>query len=164
MIEMKDKLYLKIINFNFNLAEASYADLEKLVQILKGNTLNNWNALKNSYLLKSEKVMNWWRQEIKDFNEKLKKEIVSLYKFQQNQQEENFYECKEDLYEILFTQKIQMDKFSKGLWIYLKKEKISDCLKLLSNMDSQKLYYQNIDNNIKMNDLQNNILKIAKII
>ncbi|CAD8120545.1 unnamed protein product [Paramecium sonneborni] len=46
MIEQENKSYINLFNENQNLAESSYTDLEKLVQILGGNTLNLWNAQK----------------------------------------------------------------------------------------------------------------------
>ncbi|CAD8213107.1 unnamed protein product [Paramecium pentaurelia] len=74
-IEIQNKSYLEIMNNNFNPADFSDTDLEKLVQIVQGKNLNEWKAQKDSYLQKLSKVMDWWEKEIKAFNEKLKNEI-----------------------------------------------------------------------------------------
>lgn len=50
MVEQENKSCLNFIIENDKLTELSYSDLEKLVQIVEGNTLNDWIAKKNSYL------------------------------------------------------------------------------------------------------------------
>lgn len=40
---MENKSYSKLINEN-NLAEYSYSDLEKLVQMVKGKVLDDWDV------------------------------------------------------------------------------------------------------------------------
>lgn len=78
MIEMENKSYFNIINNISHLSQSSNSDLEKLVQILEGNTLKNWNTQKESYLIQLEKVKNWWGQEIYGFKEKLEKELKEM--------------------------------------------------------------------------------------
>ncbi|CAD8130280.1 unnamed protein product [Paramecium sonneborni] len=48
IIEHENKSYINLINDNINLAESSYTDLEKLVQIIEGNSLNQCNTQKIS--------------------------------------------------------------------------------------------------------------------
>ncbi|CAD8214030.1 unnamed protein product [Paramecium pentaurelia] len=78
-IEIQDESYLKIINNKINPTDLSNKDLEKLVQIVQGTTLNERKASKDSYLQKLQKVMDWWGKEIKAFNEKLKKEMKKKF-------------------------------------------------------------------------------------
>ncbi|CAD8100929.1 unnamed protein product [Paramecium sonneborni] len=79
MIEQENTQYINLISNNMNIAKSSYSDLEKLVQIIVGNTLNLWNTQKNFYLMKLEKAKNWWVQEIQAFNQKIKKEMNQIH-------------------------------------------------------------------------------------
>ncbi|CAD8117097.1 unnamed protein product [Paramecium primaurelia] len=67
---MQNKLYLNIITENTNIFESSYTYLEKLIKILEGTTLKNWNDQRNYYLMKLQKVSDWWAKEIKFFNQR----------------------------------------------------------------------------------------------
>ncbi|CAD8167827.1 unnamed protein product [Paramecium pentaurelia] len=58
-IEKENQSYLNLINENTNLAESSYKDLEKLVNIVEGQTLIDWNEQKNSQMIELDKTMNW---------------------------------------------------------------------------------------------------------
>lgn len=53
-IEKENQSYTNLINENSNLAESSYAVLEKLVSIVERKTLNEWNVLKNSIIIELE--------------------------------------------------------------------------------------------------------------
>ncbi|CAD8112411.1 unnamed protein product [Paramecium sonneborni] len=70
--------YFNIINQSTNLAESSYADLEKLVQIVIGTKLNDLNGEKNWFLMKLEKTQNCLVQEIEGFIQKFKKEMQEI--------------------------------------------------------------------------------------
>ncbi|CAD8131256.1 unnamed protein product [Paramecium sonneborni] len=78
MIEHENKQYINLIYDNRNLAESSYNNLEILVSILEGNTLDSWNVQKNLQLKKLEKAKNWLSQEVNAFNEKIKNELDQL--------------------------------------------------------------------------------------
>ncbi|CAD8142251.1 unnamed protein product [Paramecium pentaurelia] len=81
-IEKENQSFINIINKNINLVESSYIDIEKLVNIEEGSTLNDWNAEKNSYMIEQDKKKNWWGQHIQAFIEKSKngiEQIQSLY-------------------------------------------------------------------------------------
>ncbi|CAD8208998.1 unnamed protein product [Paramecium pentaurelia] len=97
-IEKENQSYFNIINENTNLAESSYTDLEKLVNIVEGSTLNDWNAQKNSLLKELDQTKSWWDQLIKAFIEKSKEGIRQI---KQSIEKEVVYQMKEDLFEIL---------------------------------------------------------------
>ncbi|CAD8171780.1 unnamed protein product [Paramecium octaurelia] len=84
MIEIQNKLYLNIVNENANIAESSETHLEALVRIFQGETLKNWTNQKNSYLKQLDKVKDWWSQEIKAFNEKMKKQMKEFLNSNKN--------------------------------------------------------------------------------
>ncbi|CAD8131278.1 unnamed protein product [Paramecium sonneborni] len=75
MIEQENKQFINLINENMNLAESSELDLEKLVQIFQGSTLNLWNTQKDLYLMKLDKTRKWLYQEVQAFIENIKKEM-----------------------------------------------------------------------------------------
>ncbi|CAD8090865.1 unnamed protein product [Paramecium sonneborni] len=84
-IEKENQLYISLINENTNILETSSAEIEKLVSILEGKTLNDWNVQKNSVIMELEMAKNWWDQEIKAFVQKLNeviKKIQSLFQTQ----------------------------------------------------------------------------------
>ncbi|CAD8192427.1 unnamed protein product [Paramecium pentaurelia] len=99
IIEMQNKLYSNIINENTNIFESSYTYLEKLIKILEGTTLKNWNDQRNSYLIKLQKVSDWWGKEIKVFNEKMKKQIKDIMQSNKNQpvQKQEQQQCFESI-------------------------------------------------------------------
>ncbi|CAD8075040.1 unnamed protein product [Paramecium sonneborni] len=82
MIELQDKTYLEILNNNTTPVELSNTDLEMLVQILVGDKLKGWNALKDFNLRKIEKVQNLLGQEIKAFNEQIIKKMNETLKLE----------------------------------------------------------------------------------
>ncbi|CAD8083732.1 unnamed protein product [Paramecium primaurelia] len=117
-IKMQDKSYLKIMNKDFNPTDLSNTDLEKLIQIVQGKTLDEWKAQKDSYLQKLQKVKDWWEKEIKTFQEKLMKEMdenLSLnfqVKQQQNElKSQSQFNLKSFSYEIIQANSIEQQEF-----------------------------------------------------
>ncbi|CAD8214690.1 unnamed protein product [Paramecium octaurelia] len=58
MIQTKETSYLEIMNKNLNPTQLSNTELEQLVQISTGKTLEDWNNEKNNYLKKLETTKN----------------------------------------------------------------------------------------------------------
>ncbi|CAD8214474.1 unnamed protein product [Paramecium pentaurelia] len=71
------------MNNNYNLAESSYINLEELLYIIKGNTLDDWDNQKTSYLKKYEKSLIMDRSGIGVFYLKIKeqneRDVVNVY-------------------------------------------------------------------------------------
>ncbi|CAD8136781.1 unnamed protein product [Paramecium octaurelia] len=156
LLEMEDKQNLKIIT-NIDPTELSYTELEKLVQIIMGNVLEDWNILKQSQLNRLEMAMNYWELETKGFCEKLQKEmkeIMQLIKNPDNCQEnvKSFnqiaqdYNRNEDLYEVLQQTKNIDGSFLNELIKMLKKEKITNCLDFFSKKSKDQTLYKYIAN------------------
>ncbi|CAD8198811.1 unnamed protein product [Paramecium pentaurelia] len=78
MIEQENNSYINLIINNDNLAESSFIDLEKLVQIQNGRILDDWNYKKNSYVLELDKAKQWLEIEVKNFNQKFKQQINEI--------------------------------------------------------------------------------------
>ncbi|CAD8096247.1 unnamed protein product [Paramecium primaurelia] len=72
-IEKENQSYLNLINENTNLAESSYTDIEKLVNIVDGPTLYNWNVEKNSYLIDLNKQKSLVGSAYQDFYRKVRR-------------------------------------------------------------------------------------------
>ncbi|CAK92469.1 unnamed protein product (macronuclear) [Paramecium tetraurelia] len=143
MIEMEDKSYQKIISNNVNPTELSNTDLEKLVQIVEGKSLDFWKEKKNSYLKRLEFTKACLDQETRAFCERLNKErksIMQLITMVGNSQEntqsitliEQVYKRKKDLYEVLIQTKNIDGSFLNEIIAMLKKEKITNCLEFFS--------------------------------
>ncbi|CAD8112467.1 unnamed protein product [Paramecium sonneborni] len=78
--QQEDEKYIQLLNKNPNFAESSYADLEKLVQILNGKNLNDGNTQLQNF-------NNQLEQEVQAFTQKIKeqiKEISSISKINQS--------------------------------------------------------------------------------
>ncbi|CAD8058032.1 unnamed protein product [Paramecium primaurelia] len=89
MIEQENNSYINLIRKNENLAESSYNDLEKLVQIQNGRILDDWNYKKISYVSKLDKAKQWLEKEVKTFNEKFKQEmneILQMFRIEKKEQ------------------------------------------------------------------------------
>ncbi|CAD8117467.1 unnamed protein product [Paramecium primaurelia] len=163
LIEQKNKSYFDLLKENQNLSESSYSDLEKLVQIVEGKTLNDWTVQQNSYLIELDKAKRWWYQEVMTFiekqNEGMKKNL-SLIKINPYPKEGQVYQRKEDLYEILAgIQDIDGSIFNMIIEI-MRKEKISDLLEFLSKTDNLKFHQSKINNQDKIFDITNNLRNI----
>ncbi|CAD8204853.1 unnamed protein product [Paramecium pentaurelia] len=155
LIEQENKSYFDLLKENHNLSESSYSDLEKLVQIVEGKTLNDWTAQQNSYLIELDKAKSWWYQEVMTFiekqNEGMKKKL-SLIKINPYSNEVQAYQKKEDLYEILAgIQDIDGSIFNMIIEI-MRKENISDLLEFLSKTDNLKFYQSKINKQDKIFD------------
>ncbi|CAD8116432.1 unnamed protein product [Paramecium primaurelia] len=165
-IEQENKSYIDLINKYSNLAESSYTDLEKLVQIVYGKTLNDWYVEKNNILMELQKHKNCWNQEIKTYCQKLDKKIkdiiASINKL--SQQEDLVQNQKEDLFGSLASLKNIDAKFFIVIIEMLKKEKPSDILYFLSKLDIQKLLNQYLDKSYNVNGVKNNIQHIVTVI
>ncbi|CAD8130052.1 unnamed protein product [Paramecium sonneborni] len=99
LIEKEDLSYIDLLERNENLAESSYTDLEKLVQILDGRNLDQWDIQKNCYLIQLKKVKNQLNQEISTFSNRVKqqmKEISQIIKIKP----EGAFEWKEEIKEM----------------------------------------------------------------
>ncbi|CAD8170324.1 unnamed protein product [Paramecium pentaurelia] len=153
-IEMYNQSYLNLINENTNLAGSSYTDIEKLVNIVEGSILNDWNASKNSYIKELDKTKSWWDQHIKAFIEKSNQGIQQIQSLIKGDEEE-VYQMKEDLYEMLtYIQDIDESLYQKILDI-LRKEKVSDIIGFLSKTNNNQFYES-------LNNKQENIKEIKK--
>ncbi|CAD8072864.1 unnamed protein product [Paramecium sonneborni] len=108
IIEQENKSYINLINENTNLAEASYTDLEKLLQILEGNTLNYWNTQKDLYLINLEKAKNWLSSEVTAFNEKIQKELTPLINCKINHQIQTYQDHLQQLIQLQQGQEQQI--------------------------------------------------------
>ncbi|CAD8167193.1 unnamed protein product [Paramecium pentaurelia] len=89
MIEQENNSYINLIINNDNLAESSFIDLEKLVQIQNGEILDDWNYKKNSYVKKLDKAKQWLEKEVKNFIEKFKQqmnEILQMFQIETKEQ------------------------------------------------------------------------------
>ncbi|CAD8154470.1 unnamed protein product [Paramecium pentaurelia] len=152
--EQQNQSCLNLINENTNLAESSYTDLEKLVNIVEGTTLSYWNAQKNSYMIELEKTKSWWDQHIKTFIEKSNQriqQILSLIK-----KEIEVYQMKDNLYDLFtYIQDIDETIYKKILEI-LRKEKVSDILGFLSKTNNQ-IFVESIINEQKITNVLRNI-------
>ncbi|CAD8213690.1 unnamed protein product [Paramecium pentaurelia] len=165
-IEQENKSYIDLINKYANLAESSYTDLEKLVQIVYGKTLNDWNVEKNNILMELQKHKNCWNQEIKTYcqqlDKKIKDIIASINKL--SQKEDLVQNQREDLFGILASLKNIDAKFFIVIIEMLKKEKPSDILYFLSTLDIQKHLNQNLDKSHNVNSVKNNIQHFVTVI
>ncbi|CAD8067350.1 unnamed protein product [Paramecium sonneborni] len=86
-IEQEDQTYIRLINQNISIGEFSNTDLEKLVLILEGSILENWNTKKDAYFKKLENAKNQLDLETKKFSENCIieiKDIISIIKQQFN--------------------------------------------------------------------------------
>ncbi|CAD8211281.1 unnamed protein product [Paramecium octaurelia] len=77
MIEMENKSYTKLINEN-NLAEYSYSDLEKLVQMVKGKVLDDWDVQKSFFLVKLQKAQSQFEEELQTFIYKIQENVKGI--------------------------------------------------------------------------------------
>ncbi|CAD8213446.1 unnamed protein product [Paramecium octaurelia] len=137
-IEQTNNSYLNLVNENANLIESSYSDIEKLVQIVDGKTLNDWIFQKDQYLILLEKAKNWWDQEVKAFSEKMNIEMnqnMPFIKIQIIEEEDQATVWKEDLYELLAQTKNIEQQLLNMVFELLRKEQITDCLGYLSNAE-----------------------------
>ncbi|CAD8110055.1 unnamed protein product [Paramecium primaurelia] len=83
-MEEQDQSYINLLDNNSNPTDSSINDLEQLVQILEGNTLEDWNNQKNYYMLQLETSKNWLEQEMKNFSKNFNfemSEILSNFKY-----------------------------------------------------------------------------------
>ncbi|CAD8168211.1 unnamed protein product [Paramecium pentaurelia] len=138
-IEQENQSYLNFINKNSDLAQTSSTDLEKLVNIVEGTTLNDFNAYKSSYMKELDQTKNWWDQLINTF---IEKSIQGIQKIESliKEDEEEVYQMKEDLYEMLtYIQDIDETIYKKVFEIF-NREKVSDILGFLSQTKDQKFY------------------------
>ncbi|CAD8183791.1 unnamed protein product [Paramecium pentaurelia] len=168
MIEKENQSFFNLINENTNLAECSYTDLEKIIKIVDGTTLNDWNAQKNSFITELDKTKNWWEYHLKAFVQKSKEgiqQIMSLIKIQSNQEEESeVYQMKEDLSEMFtYIQDVDESIYQKILQI-LRREKVSDILAFLSKNNNHQFYESFINNLENTSDLQKKIKKIINVL
>ncbi|CAD8213828.1 unnamed protein product [Paramecium octaurelia] len=132
LIEKKYRSYSNLFNQYTNIAESSYSDLEQIVYLLQVGKVNDWISEKNSYLAKLQKIEQLLEEEVKFLCKKLKNEIKSS--IQPIQKMLQVYERKEDLYQVL-TQTSNIDEscLNEILGMF-KTNKITDCLKYLSNI------------------------------
>ncbi|CAK90344.1 unnamed protein product (macronuclear) [Paramecium tetraurelia] len=157
LIEMEDKSYLNYFNNNVNPSELSYTQLEKLVQIIIGNALEDWNIEKNSQLKRLEMKKNYWEMEMKGFCQKLNKEMKeirqiiqktdnSFENIQSNKEIVQIYNGKQDLYQVLTQTKNIDGYFLNQLILMLKKEKITNFLEFFSEKSQDQTLFQFITN------------------
>ncbi|CAK66082.1 unnamed protein product (macronuclear) [Paramecium tetraurelia] len=85
MIELQTKSYVHLINQNINPAELSNYDLEILIQILKGESINDWIEQKNIYLNKLEELKVYWDQEEKLFISNIQDKLRGLLSINEQQ-------------------------------------------------------------------------------
>ncbi|CAD8214943.1 unnamed protein product [Paramecium octaurelia] len=163
VIEMERASSLNIIYNNINLEEATFTDLETLVQIVKAKSINDWISQENSYLPKLERAKNWWEQEIRAFKkqsmEKIKK-ISPLIKQEQIQSRIQPIQEKDNLYELFTSLKdIDMEILSMIIDVF-QKEKISDSIEFLSKAEDQnhkEQYFLQVENNLQLFQKQNKL-------
>ncbi|CAD8097742.1 unnamed protein product [Paramecium primaurelia] len=160
MIEQKNLSFVNLINEDTNLAESSYNDLEKLVQIAEGTTLEDWNEGKISLLKKMDRMMHWFNQEINSLCSK--EEMNEIYQIINSiNQTEQVVERKKDFYEVLIPfNNIDIQIF-KSIFEILSEAKISDFLGFLDNQQHLEQY---VDRQRDLNFVRSNILKITNII
>ncbi|CAD8175343.1 unnamed protein product [Paramecium pentaurelia] len=168
-IEKENQSYLNLINEDTNLAESSFTDIEKLVNIVEGTTLIDWNASNNSYMKELNKTKSWWDQNIKAFIEKSNQgiqQIQSLIKISPNQEEESkeVYQMKEDLYEMLiYIQDMDETLYQKILDI-LRKEKVSDIIGFLSITNNHQFYESLNYKQEKIKEIKKQVKKITNVL
>ncbi|CAK77639.1 unnamed protein product (macronuclear) [Paramecium tetraurelia] len=92
-VEQESKSFTNLINNNPNLASISNSELNKLVEILQWNNLNDFIIQKNLYLVRLENSRFWWEQEVQAFGEKLKTVMNQYIEFFR-QQFSNFQSVK----------------------------------------------------------------------
>ncbi|CAD8203771.1 unnamed protein product [Paramecium octaurelia] len=80
VVEIEDKFYLNFINGNVNPIELSYTDLDKLVQIIIGKTLDVTDNQKKSYLEQLELTKKYW-QETQALYQKFNTELMDVLQF-----------------------------------------------------------------------------------
>ncbi|CAD8163656.1 unnamed protein product [Paramecium pentaurelia] len=165
-IEQEYQSCLNFINKNTNLAESSYTELEKLVNIVEGTTLTDSNATKNFYMMELDKMMIWWDHHLKAFIEKANlriKQIQSLIKIQPEEEDEA-YQMKEDIFEI-FTQIQDIDEiiYEKIIEI-LQRQKVSDILEFLSKTNKQSFDESLINNQENIRDVRKQIVRIKNVL
>ncbi|CAK68192.1 unnamed protein product (macronuclear) [Paramecium tetraurelia] len=163
-IEQTNNSYLNLVNENDNIIESSYSDIEKLVQIIQGNTLNDWIFQKDQYLVQLEKAKNWWDQEVKAFSEKMNKEMNQNMPFitiQIVEKEDQVNVWKDDLYELLAQTKNIDQQLINMVIELLRKEQITDCIGYLSNSEIvKKLEHPRINNILLLINTLKNISEI----
>ncbi|CAD8129620.1 unnamed protein product [Paramecium sonneborni] len=128
------------------------------------NQIFDWiekvDAEKNEYMMKMEKIKNWWEYEIKSFKEKSNEGIKQIQQFIK----ELAHEPKKDLPEILAQVKnIEISIFSRIIEM-CKKEKISNSLRFLSEYNTLKLFEQQSNKVKYSNDSINQIEVISEIL
>ncbi|CAD8164343.1 unnamed protein product [Paramecium octaurelia] len=168
LIERQTNYYLTKVKENINLAAMSETDLDKLVKIYKGN------EEKNSYLTKLEMIKKWWGNEIRTFNEKLKKELQDRFQTPSLQLEiwqEASYQRKENLCQILVSVMGIDEQIYVMIIGMLKKQKITNSLTFLSdscnntNQEQQKIkFITNVLNNIQELDFNKKHYSIKEYI
>ncbi|CAK92387.1 unnamed protein product (macronuclear) [Paramecium tetraurelia] len=77
-IDQQDQQYIHLIYNNANPIESQNSDLDKLVDMLEGNTLSNWDAQKKSYQMKFTKALNWIVQEMNMYEQRFQVEMKNI--------------------------------------------------------------------------------------
>ncbi|CAD8090941.1 unnamed protein product [Paramecium sonneborni] len=161
-IELENQSYTNLISVNTNLSESSSTDLEKLVSIVEGKSINDWNCQKYSYLKLLEKIKNGWDNGIQAFiqnsNEVLKK--LQFIQMELNLVEGEEYQRKEDLYEILASVQDIDEQIYKGIIDEQRKEKISDIILSISKQVNLKQYESFVNEYATTSDIKKKIKKI----
>ncbi|CAD8161747.1 unnamed protein product [Paramecium pentaurelia] len=150
-IEKENQSYLNLINENTNLAESSYTDIEKLVNIVERSTLNDWNAQKNSYMKELDQTKSWWDQHRKGFIEKSNQGIEYIQKLVKQELEiiSLFFEM------LTYLQAIDESLYKKIHQI-LTREKVSDILGFLSKTNNQRFFESLINTQANLKDVKKN--------
>ncbi|CAD8123124.1 unnamed protein product [Paramecium sonneborni] len=84
-IQKENNTYLELNIKNLNPAESSYTDLEKLVKIVEGTALKDWNFEKNQYMINARRYLKQLGKNNEKFYRKVKLGIKRNQVF--NQQE-----------------------------------------------------------------------------
>ncbi|CAD8092870.1 unnamed protein product [Paramecium primaurelia] len=95
MVEQEDQYYHNLLSQFTNPLELSYIEINKLVQILKEKTLENWNSQKEQYLSQLNKVRQWLDIEMSNFvgkfNRDLIKDVESIVKIEKIELTDDYY-------------------------------------------------------------------------
>ncbi|CAD8200454.1 unnamed protein product [Paramecium octaurelia] len=171
-IEMENESFDNLIHETLNLADLSYNDLEKLESIAEGKKLNDWIDQKNQYLIQLEKAQSWWDQEVKNFRDKLTKEMREIMSFikQVFMSQKGFNQLKKQ-HKFINGNKIYLRfQLYQKIWINNYQGKITDCIGFLSknfNKKQQQEYVSQggnsfyLDKLIMLKIVENDVMFIA---
>ncbi|CAD8206686.1 unnamed protein product [Paramecium octaurelia] len=91
-LKEQDQLYLDLIDRNQQPALSYLPDLDKLVQILEGRVLQDWDIQKNSYLEQLGQAKEWLAEQMKTFNQNFQEEMREIFSIKK-QELDQYYQA-----------------------------------------------------------------------